>query len=348
MVEGTTLTRKDPRMEMERHRQIIELMKMVCGLSRDVFEKEIRSTIARILRRKISNHEKVKFLLSPMLEMLSYQGTADSAADSYMENHGVVTFDQIALQLALARRRGKMPCPKLESFEAFSACGFRKTSRTCNNQDAISRCPLPHHDMMKGILNQKAYSLFLFIRDECQGDLVGWIDSTIGKYSDLPDEADRITKAKDDLVEYFTSIVGVGHKLASMTLSSLLIGDPKRPHWQKVGQAMIAIDSLVHNFLHRTGILEAYDSSHRYGPACFTKCVKVIEDISRSIDASQFNPAYPPFFPRFVQIAIWRFCAQNGEDICNGRNIDDSSPCDRNDLCPVYDLFCGRVPLHSD
>jgi hypothetical protein len=35
---------------------------------------------------------------------------------------------------------------------------------------------------------------------------------------------------------------------------------------------MIAVDTLVHNFLHRTGILHRLDASHAYGPACYHGC----------------------------------------------------------------------------
>ena len=32
---------------------------------------------------------------------------------------------------------------------------------------------------------------------------------------------------------------------------------------------MIAIDTLVHNFLHRTGILPRFNANHVYGAACY-------------------------------------------------------------------------------
>jgi hypothetical protein len=31
---------------------------------------------------------------------------------------------------------------------------------------------------------------------------------------------------------------------------------------------MIAIDTLVHNWLHRTGILHRFEADHAYGMAC--------------------------------------------------------------------------------
>jgi hypothetical protein len=34
--------------------------------------------------------------------------------------------------------------------------------------------------------------------------------------------------------------------------------------WIEVGGSMIAIDTLVHNFLHRTGILHRFNANHLY------------------------------------------------------------------------------------
>jgi hypothetical protein len=35
-----------------------------------------------------------------------------------------------------------------------------------------------------------------------------------------------------------------------------------RPNWFETGSQMIAVDTLVHNFLHRTGILKQLDAAH--------------------------------------------------------------------------------------
>ena len=51
-----------------------------------------------------------------------------------------------------------------------------------------------------------------------------------------------------------------------MALSCLLLGAPKKMGlWIEVGGSMIAIDTLVHNFLHRTGILHRFNANHLYG-----------------------------------------------------------------------------------
>jgi hypothetical protein len=108
---------------------------------------------------------------------------------------------------------------------------------------------------------------------------------------------------------------------------------------------MIAIDTLVHNFLHRTGILRDLRAPHPYGPRCYAPdgCAAIIEHVADKIDARHFNPSYPAVFPRFVQHAIWQFCAENGLSRCNGRRIDDRAACHQTD-CPVFER-CARVPL---
>ena len=58
------------------------------------------------------------------------------------------------------------------------------------------------------------------------------------------------------LIEPLREVYGVSDKVLAMALSSLLLGAPKKMGlWIEVGGSMIAIDTLVHNFLHRTGIL---------------------------------------------------------------------------------------------
>jgi hypothetical protein len=69
----------------------------------------------------------------------------------------------------------------------------------------------------------------------------------------------------------------------------------------------------------------------------------VIEAIAHEIDARQFNPRFPRTFPRFVQHAIWRYCSQQGLDICNGNNIDDRARCENKD-CELYSN-CDRICL---
>ena len=143
-------------------------------------------------------------------------------------------------------------------------------------------------------------------------------------------------------------LYGVSDKVLSIALSSLLLGGgTDRARWAEVGAAMIAIDTLVHNFLVRTGILGRLNAAHPYGPACYQSggCAEIIERIAESIDAREFNPEFPATFPRFVQTAIWRYCAQDGFDVCNGNRIEDTQSCN-NVYCRLYGS-CDRIPLHA-
>jgi hypothetical protein len=127
----------------------------------------------------------------------------------------------------------------------------------------------------------------------------------------------------------------------------LLVGDPDRERWVATGARMIAVDSLVHNFLHRTGVLKRFDALHEIGPACYVPggCANLIESLARRIDARAFNPAFPATFPRFIQHSIWAFCAADGFDICNGNRIHDGARC-QNRFCPVFS-DCDRVSLRG-
>jgi hypothetical protein len=148
------------------------------------------------------------------------------------------------------------------------------------------------------------------------------------------------------LLEPLREVYGVSDKVLAMALSALLLGAPKRlEHWTEVGGSMIAIDSLVHNLLHRTGILARFEAEHAYGAACYRHggCADIIAAVAQRIDARQFNPTFPQTFPRFVQYAVWQYCSQSGLDVCNGNRIDDSRRCG-NMGCQAR-LMCDRVPL---
>ena len=65
-------------------------------------------------------------------------------------------------------------------------------------------------------------------------------------------------------------------------------------------------NSLVHAFLHRTGILRRLGASHPYGAGCYGPkgCAAVIAGLAERVDARAYNPAFPVVFPRWVQHAI--------------------------------------------
>lgn len=267
-----------------------------------------------------------------LMDALSFQGIADTIAANYIAENGQAT----AADLEAAQARPGN-CPKLKSYWHFEACRFRKAAHTCALPAHLPRCLLPALPLRNGQLNQMAFSLWLFMRDVAGGDFVGWIDRRLDATGN---------DARAGLVEPLRHVHGVSDKILNMTLSDLLLGgDKQRPGWLAAGGRMIAVDTLVHNWLHRTGILRDLGVAHPYGAACYGPrgCEAVLAAIARGIDARVFNRRYPALFPRFVQNALWRFCAQTGLDRCNGNRIDDRAPC-RDDTCPLTE-DCGHVAL---
>jgi hypothetical protein len=276
-----------------------------------------------------------------LIAALSYQGISDRVASDYMDRHGRARWADIEAKLG-----PNTTCPKLQSYWHYHGCRYDKISRTCAEPDHIDGCPVPSHDLRNGRLNQTAYSLYLFVRDVADGDLVGWIDRQL-READSPDDADRSARLREAVIGPLRKVYGVSDKVLTMTLSCILLAAPRYETWRQVGAAMIAIDTLVHNFLHRTGILARFGAEHFYGPACYRPggCADIIALVAQHIDARAFNPAFPAIFPRFVQHAIWRYCAQLGLDVCNGNRIDDRQSCD-NVYCQIRSL-CDRVTLNK-
>jgi hypothetical protein len=275
-----------------------------------------------------------------LMQMLSFQGIADRVADQYLQLHGNVSW--VAIEQALRRTPG---CPKLGGYWRFERCGYEKLACACAEPSHLPRCPLPRHDLRNGRLNQTAYSLFLFMRDVADNDVVQWIDRQLNGCLQVS-EGGRLAAMRAALIDPMRGVYGISDKVISMALSSLLLAaGHKRPYWFDVGASFVVVDTLVHNFLHRTGILARFGSSHPYGAACYgpNGCAHLLDRVAQQIDARTLNPAYPKVFPRYVQLAIWRYCSESGRNICNGNRIDDQSPCD-NVYCQLRSR-CDRTPL---
>jgi hypothetical protein len=273
-----------------------------------------------------------------LLTSFSYQGISDQVARNYIRQHGNASWVQIAKAI-----KGTPPCPLLRSHWDFDGCHFDKTSFTCSEPDRIGHCPLPRHRLRNGRLNQMAYSFYLFVRDIAENDLVGWVDRQL-----VPARpSEEWDTAQERLIGPLRHIYGVSDKILTMTLSALLLGaSDGRPEWFETGKDMIAIDTLIHNFLHRTGILSDCDALHGYGVGCYAPggCADIVRFISAQIDARAFNRAYPSTFPRFVQHAIWRYCAADGLDICNGNRINDQKSCEYKYCC--IEQYCSKKSLY--
>ena len=330
----------------------VELVRKVCDIAGDKKliddDKDRLKRLGVIDSRGRMAENPTPKIFDFLVDLFKYQGVSDNIADKYVENHGQVHWSDIANALA-----AKPSCRKLVSFSEFKNCGYKKGSKgappSCTEMNYLAGCPLPMHHLRKGSLNQNAYSLFLFMRDVAGGDFVGWLDKRLAAVDSAP-ASDRPARLRQALLTPLKKkIFCAGDKVLSMALSDLLLGaGAHRPIWTEAGGAMIAVDTLVHNFLHRTGILRDFGAEHSYGAGCYASngCRAIIERIADEIDARHYSPSFPVNFPRFIQHAIWRFCAASGINRCNGEHINDSARCQQTD-CPVYER-CDRVVLKPD
>jgi hypothetical protein len=262
-----------------------------------------------------------------LLSAFSFQGISDEVARGYIRKHGTVTWSDIAGSLDASPS-----CPLLQTYWHFDGCRYDKGSFSCSEPDHIDACPVPRHRLRNGRLNQTAYSFFLFVRDNAKGDLIGWIDDRLS----VPPNAstsplvDIASERQERLIGPLRNIYGVSDKILTMSLSGLLLGaSDGRPQWFETGKGMIAVDTLIHNFMFRSGLLEDCGTPHGYGAGCYAPggCAEIIRTVASQIGASAFNRRFPRVFPRFVQHAIWRFCAADGLNVCNGNRIDDRKSC---------------------
>ena len=134
-----------------------------------------------------------------------------------------------------------------------------------------------------------------------------------------------------------------------MALASLLMGaGATRPGWFAVGASFIVVDTLVHNFLVRTGILDRVAATHPYGPACYRPggCADVLIEISTAIRCPPVQSRVSQGVSPVHSAARFGGTAPNRVlDICNGNQIDDRGRC-TNMWCRLYSR-CDRLVLHQ-
>ena len=321
----------------------VKLIHSICCLAGSPsYIDDIREDLGeRGVIRAIKDHD-TPVLFDWLMEVLSFQGISDGVALGYIADHGNARWSEIAAALAPTA-----PCPKLGGYWRFYNCRYHKGSHTCSEPGHIDRCPLPRHRLRNGRLNQMAYSLFLFVRDIADRDFIGWIDRQLSEVD--PEVPDRPAALREAIIGPLRNVYGVADKVLAMAMASLLLAaGNRRPLWREVGATFVAVDTLVHNFLHRTGILNRLHSDHPYSSGCYGPggCADILALLAANIDAREFNPAFPKTFPRFVQSAIWSYCAENGLDICNGNRIDDGARCG-NAHCQLY-RHCDPVALHIE
>ncbi len=303
----------------------------------DVFDDdtpEMQAILNQMIHGK-PQHKSIK-LYQYLLKSFLFAGGGDqSNLAYYAKQRYKPTYNRVKRAIKAAQ------CPKLASFEAFKGCGYRKTTNKCHEPAFLGTCPLTRFDMKRGALNHMAFSLYFFLREVCGGDFYAYVRGHFGQ-EELSDKA--TIELLHGFIGKVTSIANVGPKLAHMALSSLFL--TRYPGWdyRRVGLHMIAVDSLVHNFLHRTGILDGYQLQHAYGPRCHgqTGCMGVIQDLASRIDCREFNPTLPAHFPRFVQYHMWAYCAKDGENVCN---LNQCKPGKPNPACILHQQrLCAQQP----
>ncbi len=268
-------------------------------------------------------------------------GVSDQAADSFAAGRADVTWNDVTAALTRAPL-----CRRLQSHWHFVGCGYRKGLPTCAEPTLLPACPLPTLDLRKGALNVGAFGLALFLRDVASDDLVGWLDNRLEDADSVGDNPARARRLRDAVALPFAQVAGIGPKLANMILADLLIGsDPGRERWINAGGAMIAVDSLVHALLARTGIIDARGLRHAMGPPCYRAggCADTLAQLAADLSAERARVGAPAVLPRQLQHAVWLLASEGGYALCNSRQINDATGC-RQRWCPAHQQ-CACLPL---
>ena len=292
-------------------------------------------------------------LYAALMGAFSMQGISDAIALGYIARHGNATRARLAADLG----RSRCACPKLAGFDAYQACRYRKTGPDCARPQHLRLCPVRKLPLRKGLLNVQAYALHFFLRDVCGDDVSGFIDRIIAAARDDaagpganagPSPRSQgppawVPRARLALVAELSRVDGVSSKLANMVLADLLLGGRPDDHaWRQLGAAMRAVDVLVHKFLERSGTLDLYGRPHRYGPRCYgaAGCDGVLHEVALEMTAEAIDPGYPAYFPRLIELAIWRFCAEPGHGLCRSQAVGKGPTCRQRRSCPVAH-FCA-------
>ncbi len=331
MLKRKSLARTMPskqKKKLSAQKHAVRIIQAIYRLARSdkLLDTKVIDPTRDMLRNALLSHD-TGLIFDWLAGVFALQGISDAVAVEYMRRNGSPTWKLLSADLAR-----KPSCPRLSSFWNYQ-CDYSKTLRTCARPDHFRACPVPAMKLRNGRLNVTAWSLFLFIKDVAHGDLVKWLGRRIRieKHQQRTMQEDR-----NRLLAPLNGVYGVANKVLSMGLADLLLAAPPRWRgWNRIGGSLIVIDSLVHNNLARTGILARDKATHSFGLACYQQrgCADVIDRVALKLGAA----------PRAVTHAIWRYCAQDGFDICNGNRTDDRKRC-ANIYCRLYGI-CDRRQL---
>jgi hypothetical protein len=107
---------------------------------------EMQGILHQMIHSKLQ-HKSIK-LYQYLVEAFLLSGGGNQSNHGYYatQNHKP-TFNRVKQAVKTAQ------CPKLATFETFKGCGYRKTTKKCNEPAFLSTCPLPTFDMKRGNLN---------------------------------------------------------------------------------------------------------------------------------------------------------------------------------------------------
>lgn len=269
-----------------------------------------------------------------IFEVANFQGMSDRAAVSWLSTNGLPDFS------VLTERLRHEACPHAASLEGITACGFVKRRNSCNNPSMLASCLVPHIPARKGQLTRLAVALAYWVEDWPERSLRGWVNAQSRAGAD--------TFAGQAMVDDLKRLPGLSDKVASMIASDIAIGlSVRRPALLASGASIVVIDSLVHNLLMRTGAITSAGKPHAFGSGCYASggCSDLIVRFSETVDARSYNSAWPRLAPRMLQHALWRFCAGNEFNVCNGNQIHAGRKCE-SECCPAA-RRCARVILYK-
>ena len=275
-----------------------------------------------------------------LVAAFSYQGISDQVAFDYMERHG-----RARGPTSTCKPAPGTTCPKLQATGTSTAAGTTRPGH-CAEPDHLPDCPCPTTSCATVGSTRRPIPCYLFIRDIADGDLVGWIDRRL--HDARQPEPDRLARMRAALLDPLREVYGVSDKVLTMTLSCVLLAAPRR--LDRLARSRRQHDRHRHpgaqlSAPHRdpgTGSVPTIPTA----PAATGRAAAptlLARSPSRSTPAVQSG--VPATFPRFVQHAIWRYCAQLGLDVCNGNRIDDRQSCD-NVYCQIR-RRCDRISLNK-
>lgn len=214
-----------------------------------------------------------------LIESFSFQGVSDAVAWGFIQQHGNASWSVIEASLEESR----CSCPKLGSFESYRGCRFKKAAKKCAEPQHLRSCPVPQLSLRKGDLNQLAYQLYYFLRDRCDGDLVGFIDRLLANVDPSADYVQRIALQREALHAELSELHAVSAAqvidCTSKEAKDLIRGAVEAAH-SRLGVPidtpdMAAIDRLVEDTSpehHDLVIREAKGAGLTVDPANLTLC----------------------------------------------------------------------------